>query len=225
MSKGIIVVSAPRSGSTLLQRILMSSPRISFSGETYGLLDDLYKTYCKSCEFKKKRKILPPDLDKRIELSKHPAWINMTDDGEWKRSFYYLLRGWSGYNPKIHDFWGWKEVRLVKDGDTGVLDWLTSISDDLTIVILKRDFGDVLKSMLAKGDSWYGDYGKNDAKLESALRKQYNALSRFSENSFKNTYTIHYEDILRDDFHEYIFETVGIPVSHEAWKKEIKRKI
>jgi hypothetical protein len=164
-------------------------------------------------------------LCKMVKKNIEQAWMENADsESEWKKHTSLLLEKWSGANSLLHDFWGWKEIRMGKKGSFDLLNWIQDIFPNAKIIILRRDFGDVLKSALKLQDL-FKDYGQNVAQIEMSFRKQENTLSSYANNGKRNVYQIFYDDILKDSFPDYFFQLTGIPMSQEGWSEQVAIKL
>lgn len=139
----IFILGFPRSGTTLLQRILNSYEDVLIWGEHVGFLRDVASAYFRvwrNQDFFKSTVSLDQALQDPGSLTPWPAWMNWIAQDDWKalyRRFLESIFAPGGLPGKR--FWGWKEVHYSGAGEDRTLPFLAEIYPDARYVFLVRD--------------------------------------------------------------------------------------
>ncbi len=183
----VVVVTYGRSGSTLLQGILSSTPGVMIRGENGGLLLDLYRLHTTATGHRDRLARpapLPPE---------HPWWgIDGYRDATAFRSFRTLmletvLRPEPGARTV-----GFKEIDWIREDMPGalrgVLAFTRNVFPGVRFVLNTRNLDDVARS------KWWA--GKPDALVRlRAMEQEYvDALAVFGDD----VYRVHYDDYVAD---------------------------
>jgi len=150
----IFILGLPRSGTTLLQRILNSYDDVLIWGEHHGFLGPVAKAYYWVLEGRpwdtSSHLMAQPRVDWRsLSADKtntsYQLWMNWFRGEEWKESFerfmdtLFLPQGLPGKR-----FWGFKEVSY--DGDGRVIEFLKTLYPNAIFVFVIRNGFNVLAS-------------------------------------------------------------------------------
>lgn len=230
MRAPVVMLGSGRCGSTLLQRILNTSPEITIWGEHGGFLKGVanaYATLVKS-EFVKNNLQNSYKLHRQLvgefnDSGKSINWANPFNQEQIKNSFRSLLLEMftSGLNPdRVH--WGFKEI-LYGDQDRVVDMWDELFPDTLYIFSVREPYS-VIKSMLiawhrhkVAGADWAGlePIAVNCAQRWASTNGGIIQWARRLEN---RSLLIRYEDLIREKEEpvERLFEFIGVPVPERA---------
>jgi hypothetical protein len=195
-----------RSGSTLLQRILVTDPRLLLWGEPLGemaLLSGIADMVSRLSTFPSIRDLSRPNLPLPASLA--TSWIATLypPGSDFRRALQSLLTGWLGEPAYQRGFqrWGFKEVRLGAV-EMMLLHWLYPKAK---FVLLSRSPYDCYRSLSHSG--WHHVYHKRpDIRVDSAagIARHWNrlALSWSELPPDFPAFRIKYEDLIggRMDF-------------------------
>ncbi len=183
----VVVVTYGRSGSTLLQGILSSTPGVMIRGENGGLLLDLYRLHTTATGHRDRLARptpLPPE---------HPWWgIDGYRDATAFRAFRTLmletvLRPEPGARTV-----GFKEIDWIREDMPGalpgVLAFTRNVFPGVRFVLNTRNLDDVARS------KWWA--GRPDAldRLRAMEQEYVDALAVFGDD----VYRVHYDDYVAD---------------------------
>ena len=157
-----------RSGSTLLQRILVTDPNVLLWGEPLGemaMLSEMANTLARLSTFPQLKELCA--ADEAIFSSLPMSWIATLypPSEDFRRSFQSLLTRWLAEPARQRGFrrWGFKEVRLGASEAT-VLHWLYPKAK---FVLLSRNPYDCYRSLADSG--WHHLYYRRpDIRIDSA---------------------------------------------------------
>jgi hypothetical protein len=221
----VFLFSPPRSGSTLVMRMLMNSPRVCFGGETETVL---WKTK-DITEVRNKIEKKNPSAFKGIDtvlrdVNSHPAWVQSGTEKSVNEGARKMLEGWAGANENDHDFWGWKEISIGYKGSTGMFEWIERVMPDAKMIFLFRNQIKTLSSLLAKR-TWFDWYGKCPSSMERTLATQTQTLLRYSRKSRnENAHIIYHEDVIKEEFPKKFLAQTGIEIPQSVWQEQVNIK-
>jgi hypothetical protein len=138
----IFIFGFPRSGTTLLQRILNSYEDVLIWGEHVFFLKDVANAYFRvwrNPDFFKGTVQLDRVLEDPSSLTRWQAWMNWVGEDDWKRLYRQFLesvfvpRGLPGKR-----FWGWKEVHYTGNADDRTLPFLAETFPEARYVFIVR---------------------------------------------------------------------------------------
>jgi hypothetical protein len=212
MERPVFVLSSGRCGSTLLQRLLNSNPRLAIAGEHGGFLRSLSASYFTAIRLEVlqknvfARKNSRKTFAKKIRASdKMVAWENFFTHEDFAEAYRNFIRSLFCFDPALR--WGFKEIGYgVKDE---VVEMLRALFPEARFIFLLRHPLDVVVSKATafprprklaqaalKGDdaaaeryrSLLNDYAANWGRLYSHLLE----LAETDPFSF----TLGYEDLV-----------------------------
>jgi hypothetical protein len=138
----IFVFGFPRSGTTLLQRVLNSYQDVLIWGEHVAFLRDVANAYFRvwrNPDFFKSTTALNELLRDTKPLTHWQGWLNWIGEEEWKHLYRQFLE--SIFVPRglpDKQFWGWKEVHYTARKDEQTLPFLAQIYPEAKYVFLVR---------------------------------------------------------------------------------------
>ena len=138
----IFIFGFPRSGTTLLQRLLNSYPDILIWGEHVAFLKDVANAYFQvwqNPDFFKSPTPLSEVLKETKPLTEWQGWLNWVAEEEWKQLYRQFLESIfvPGGLPGKR-FWGWKEVHYMGSNEEQTLPFLANIYPEAKYVFLVR---------------------------------------------------------------------------------------
>jgi hypothetical protein len=148
--QAIFVFGFPRSGTTLLQRVLNSYQDVLIWGEHASFLKDVANGYFRvwrNPDFFKSTTPLDEMLRDTKPLTHWQGWLNWIGEEEWRRLYRQFLdsifvpRGLPGKR-----FWGWKEVHYTAGKDEQTLPFLAATYPEAKYVFLVRSGFNTLAS-------------------------------------------------------------------------------
>lgn len=156
MSSPIFVLSAGRSGSTLVQRLLNSYPDVLISGEHRGFLKDVANGYFRLIEGRQGATEVfsatgiggPEQLQQLKDPTQWQAWMNFFNAGDVRETYRQFVRRFFRHPHQADgESWGFKEIRY--GGDDRVIEFLSQLFPDAIFVFLSRHGFDTLSSQLS----------------------------------------------------------------------------
>jgi len=209
-----------RSGSTLLQRILVTDPNVLMWGEPLGemaLFSEMAKMLSRLSTFPQLKELCA--ADEAIFSSLSTSWIATLypPSEDFRRSFQSLLTRWLAEPARQRGFprWGFKEVRLGASEAT-LLHWLYPKAK---FVLLSRNPYDCYRSLADSG--WHHLYHRRpDIRIDSAagMARHWNQIvMSWSElpASFP-AFRIKYEDLIGGGYDFRMLESwLGIKIRED----------
>ena len=153
-TKPIFLLGTGRCGSTLVQRILNSSPEVLILGEHNGFLISLAEAYFSLTSTPNVRKwIFDPgfDTNEMIAAARDPkffsAWLNSFTIKRVRYNFRRMIAGvLADEIDLVHVRWGFKEIRYGENDR--VLPMLLELYPEASYIFIFRNVMDTIKSML-----------------------------------------------------------------------------
>ena len=208
----LFLISTPRSGSTLLQRIINTSDQVRLSGESDGFISNLAKTWSKI-----NKHVASNGLNNTWDIvtsdtKKFPAWWQAPGLEQQCAILKDFIQ--SFYQNRAGLRWGFKEVRLCKNAEDGVLelDFLKSLFPNADFIFLTRPIQQIQKSMIKRPDWW-------TTEEICSVSTQNPTITSFGEkySSFLNFTDLSDFAKLRD-----FLNNKGVKISEGAYDKAIK---
>ncbi len=209
-----------RSGSTLLQRILVTDPSVLLWGEPLGemaLISEMARMLARLSTFPQLKELCA--ADETIFSSLPTSWIATLypPSEDFRRSFQSLLTRWLGEPARQRGFgrWGFKEVRLGAS-EAILLHWLYPKGK---FVLLSRNPYDCYRSLADSG--WHHlYYSRPNIRIDSAagLARHWNhiALSWSELPTSFPAFRVKYEDLIGGGFDFRKLESwLGIEIREE----------
>lgn len=143
-----------RSGTTLLQRLLNTYGDVLIWGEHVGFLRDVANAYYRiwrNPDYFASTQPLQTILADTRSLTHWQAWMNWTDEHEWRRLYREFLQ--SVFVPRGlpgKRFWGWKEVHYTAANDDRTVPFLAELYPDALFVFVVRNGFNNLASFSAQ---------------------------------------------------------------------------
>jgi hypothetical protein len=195
--KHLFIVTYGRSGSTLLQGILNSTPGVLIRGENRGItykLHEFHKVATQTAAEKgdfARRPVNPffgiRDYPRDVALQRMRALVEDT-----------LLRPEPGTRLV-----GFKEIRWYHADLDDYVDFLCALFPDARFVVNTRNLADVAKSY------WWGERDDPEAELADIERRILAVGERLGP---RRAFRVHYDDFVADPTSlRALFEWVGIP--------------
>jgi Sulfotransferase family len=215
----VFLISLPRSGSSLLMRILDRGKDTVFGGETRDLLLRVHAMHAFREEFKLRCPISITPLKETKEKKLFQAFLLRGESEAWDESIRGVLKAWAGCQPTTR-FWGWKEVHIGRyDEGIRALEWLMQLLPSIKFIYLQRDQNEVLRSMNERPKWWKDTHGEGAAMVK-LVGQQRDKLHEFSAAHPEHVWTVDYEQLTDITFCPELEMNTGICVSEEDWQKE-----
>ncbi len=190
MSAPIFLLSAGRSGSTLVQRLLNSYEDITLWGEHRGFLKELSDSYFRLMEAPAGANAVfaetsvsalrsSADLLPRKNPANWQAWTNLVSEDDARTVFRDHVRRFF-HHPVMGEnhHWGFKEIRY--GADDRVIEFLARLFPDAIFVFLARHGLDTLSSQFTafhQGGRWLRTFpSPEQVKVSTAWSRQYHNL-------------------------------------------------
>jgi hypothetical protein len=149
MERPVFVLSSGRCGSTLLQRLLNSNPRLAIAGEHGGFLRSLSASYFYATRLEAVKKNIFARKQSRKTFAKNirssdkmVAWENFFTEEDFKESYRNFVRSLFCFDPALR--WGFKEIGYgVRDE---VAEMLRALFPEAYFIYLLRHPLDVVVS-------------------------------------------------------------------------------
>lgn len=217
----VVLVSATRSGSTLLQRMLNTHPQLTVWGEHVGVIKHLRAIRDDIVKFNRiidrgfeHRQHLQGALDDVDELSEHiNPFSSTTIEGRLADITVDLFA--SDLPPDVR--WGFKEVRY--DGED--LEFFLSMFPDARFLLLAREPADQISSFLRAPWRRKPDLATEPGReqLRAAVdrvsanwTRQYASLREFAERNPANSIIVRYDQLSSPNLDiSPVFEWLGLP--------------
>ena len=154
MSDPIVILGTGRCGSTLVQRLLNSSPKVLILGEHNGFLKEIAEAYFVLISSENVNKwVYGPGFDneKMLAAARDPeyfsAWLNSFTRDRVKRHFGRLITDFLTEGLQLQELkWGFKEIRYGQNDR--VLPMLSQLYPRASYIFVVRNVHDTIKSML-----------------------------------------------------------------------------
>lgn len=226
----VVMLGSGRCGSTLLQRILNSSPEITVWGEHGGFLKGIANAYATLAKNEFVRKNLENSYSLHNQLvgefndsGKSINWVNPFNQETVRDSFRTLLMDLfaSGLNAqKVH--WGFKEILYGKQDR--VVEMWDDLFPDTRYVFSIREPYSVIKSMLIAWhrhrvlrDDWIGleTVAVNCAQRWASAG---NGMLQWLALVNGRSLLVRYEDLIerKEESVETLFDFIGVPMPEKA---------
>lgn len=210
----IFIVTYGRTGSTLLQNLLMTIPGCTVRGENFNMLEPLFKVVGRARQAKftwGKNPTTPQDPWFGADLISPPALRRALVDA----FVHHAL-----CPPKEARWFGFKEIRYDAFGDQfpEVLDFIRAMFKNATIVFNTRNVADVSAS------AWWKDWEpKKVANLVSTMDKRFADYAAAHPDCCFQT---RYEDFsVNPEALRPLFDRLGEPFDPAAVRKVLDRRL
>ena len=224
-----VIFSTPRSGSTLLMRMLNGMEGVVCNGERRDFLWSLKGLYDHRAALEAKSAHSFEDLDAVVARGEFPSHHNGSTAEGWARACEDALRAWcGGFGEAGAKAWGMKEVHVGKIGGQylfQVCDWLQGMIPGVRFIFLTREIEAALLSMLGNAKWWIPSYAPCAAGCERALRTQTAAMRDYAALYPSACVELGYADLLEYGKVREKLEGVGILLDEGAWDKAVSVKI
>lgn len=177
----IFIIGQPRSGTTLIQRVLNQADGVCISGEHMGLLKGLLKQSRDALTHKDVDFFFPPIpyrdcIDLYRYRLKDPKYFSASANGiarSWINGalmdFILAIAHPSRKEGAMNDRWGFKEVKYgFEDGDA-VFRMLTMFWPKAKFILITRNPLDQITSAISRG-WWSDDVGEMEARWETQAK-------------------------------------------------------
>lgn len=159
MPTPLFILSSPRSGSTLLQRVLNTYDDVLICGEHGGFLKNMATAWFRLLDDKsiggyvfplnaKNPAVSRDDLRKRTDPAQWQAWLNFFSREEARQHFRQLVESFFRH-PMMGEehVWGFKEVRYGGRADR-TIEFLADLFPEAIFVFLSRSVYDNIASQI-----------------------------------------------------------------------------
>lgn len=224
-----VIFSTPRSGSTLLMRMLNGLDGVACNGERRDFLWSLKGLYEHRAGLEAKSAHSFEELDAVVARGEFPSHHNGSTAEGWAAACEATLRAWcGGEGERGAKAWGMKEVHIGKAGGQylfQICDWLQGMIPGVRFIFLTRELEKALVSVLGNAKWWIPSYASCAAGCERALKTQQAAMRDYAALYPSACVELGYEDLL--DFMKVREKLgmVGICIDEAAWEKAVAVKI
>lgn len=186
----IFVLGLPRSGTTLLQRVLNADPDVLIQGEQSGAFDLIaksYRAYCKDLHARHSQGLSVGDVAAKLRTNSWIANLSTWDNEALKRMFHCMLlsignpTGWGAR-------WGFKEVLFSDNVPEMIFDFYPKAK----IILTTRNVTGFVQSMKCKG--WITTTRQTVEHWNWRMK----FIEDISHNHPGRTFAMRYEDIGRE---------------------------
>lgn len=207
-SSPVITFALPRSGSTLLIRLLnrcknSANQPISYNGECDAISDFIHM-------FQKVESQDDWGVKSKKELEEDKEFLSHYHAQKTDLALAYLRDFWRNYcEGEANHSWGWKMVNygIFPHNFSWLNNQIIKVWPDVKFIILLRDKESVLKSMKTTDFDW--DLGHNMTNQKRIVRQNISYQNLLNEHSSR-CFLLKYEDILN-------YETFSKFLSHFDW--------
>ena len=224
-----VIFGTPRSGSTLLIRMLNKMDGIACNGERRDFLWCLKGLYDHRSALESRSPHSFEDLDTVVERNEFPSHHNKSTKDGWSIACENTLRAWCGGEGESGSkAWGMKEVHVGKIGGQylfQICDWLQGMVSGIKFIFLTRELEATLISMMKNPKWWIPAYASCAAGCERAIKTQKSAMSDYAALYPSSCIELDYKDLLNFETLQKKLKEVNIELSEEAWKQTINVKI
>lgn len=218
----VFVFSAPRSGSTLVMRILNQTPGVGFSGETRGFFWKLQKMHAERDNLLQQFPGADDPLDRQLGQGAFPAWLQNSTEAGWTDAIRGLARAWAGGGERA---WGWKEVTEGRHGHGFELyQWIHRIMPDALLVFLLRPVEEIMPSMMGRRGDFIPIFADCPAGCERKVREQHRSFREYAEENPEGCRMLDYREVL-EDFPGWSREHLGLEIPEEVWRKQLEIRV
>lgn len=145
----IFILGLPRSGTTLVQRVLNADPDVLIQGEQSGAFDlvaKAYRAYCKDLPARHFRGMPPAEVAENLRTNSWIGNLSTWDIVSLRRMFHCMLM--SIGNPTDREArWGFKEVLFTDNVPEMIFDFYPKAK----IILTTRNVAGFVQSMKYKG--------------------------------------------------------------------------
>lgn len=206
----IFIVTYGRSGSTLLQNLLMSIPHCVIRGENHNLMETLWQTA--------RRARLMHDQFASIGASKTSPWFgaDLVQPDQFAAELVDLFVSHVLAPPPDARWFGFKEIRYDAFGDRleEVLDFIASRFKYPVFVFNTRDAEQVARS------SWWRDWNSED--VRRLVEQQDQRFARYCRMHPQNCFLAKYEDYTADPLAlQGLFDLMGEPLPKAGLRQQL----
>jgi hypothetical protein len=190
----LFVLGAPRSGTTLLQRLLNSYPDVVIWGEHAGFLEGLARAFFQGWDAQQLFE------GERVRPGSDPArtwqgWMNGFDREAWKRAFRGLVEAlWLSPAAEGVRVWGFKEIRYLQGPGDRSLDLLRLLYPDAMYAFIVRDPFNALASLRKYPGGWAARGGLRE--LCDAWRSRYEGYRTLHASGAVRSFWIVFEELI-----------------------------
>lgn len=186
----LFVLGLPRSGTTLLQRMLNADPDVLIQGEQSGAFDLVsksYRAYCKDLHARHSQGLSVDDVAAMLRTNTWIANLSTWDIENLRRLFHRMLLAIG--NPTARDVrWGFKEVLFTDNVPEMIFDFYPKAK----IILTTRSATGFLMSMNCKG------WSTTARQTVEHWNWRMKFIEDISRNYPSNTFAMRYEDIGRE---------------------------
>lgn len=223
----VMIFATPRSGSTLLIRLLNRIDGWSIAGEKLGLLRAVKATH----DLRSALEARSPHAFNSLFQQEHdghfPSHHAPSSKAEWDAAARDMLMAWA--NGGSSRYWGMKEVHLAKHGfkyGISVWTWLMEIMPDVKFILLSRNVDDTEVSMGRNLKWWVPSYGSCIGACRRQVRQQTEAFDEFATLYPNNTLRLQYEQLLDyKTFNGLLEKFVGESIDKDRFDTVLKLKL
>jgi hypothetical protein len=233
LDRPVFLVGSGRCGSTLLQRLLNSSPEFLIWGEHSAILSHLAAAWAAANghDLAARLKESPDDWASREARLRDPerwiAWDNGINE-EGVRTLFrdFVMNFFAGPGLKPVR-WGFKEPRYGWTGDL-TLPFLHALFPEARTIVLIRNPLDTIRSMLL---AWYSDERSSTAEIDAQIFKLAEIWTRLYGNLFlfhhqfpAATMLLRYEDLMLPECRPGLTDFLGAGTPLD-WEGILQRKL
>ena len=224
VERPIFVFSAPRSGSTLLMRILAGVPGVKFGGEAADFWWRL-----KGMEAFREdwlREFPGAEEDPAVVAARggFPGhyWPGAAEG--WRRAVRDLAKARVGASPGCVA-WGWKETGIGKlGGGEELFRWIHTVFPEAHLVFLLRDVEKVLVSMAGRLSWFIPQFAGCMGEAERLVKVQQASFAAYAAEEPGRTSLLDY-DTLVGEFPEWARAELGLEVPEDVFRRELALRV
>lgn len=197
MTQPVFLLGAPRSGTTLVQRLLNSYPDTLIWGEHAGFLQGIATAFFNGWESSSLFTERVPSVESDPATT-WQAWMNGVSRSEWLTAYrQFLGMLWQPPASRSVRVWGFKEIRYHRSPDDRTLELLDILYPDALYVFIVRNPYNVIASLRKYPGGWAT---RSDlmATCESWLFR-YGLYHDWRVRYPERTFWVVYEDLLRGE--------------------------
>jgi hypothetical protein len=196
----IFILGAPRTGTTLAQRLLNSYDDVLVWGEHAGILEDVAHAFFRAWDHPTLFRDATP-LDSLLADSKPreswQAWMSWSTRDDWLRAFrdfvesLFVPQGLPGKR-----WWGFKEIRYMATSDDRTLEFLHTLYPDALFVFIVRNLLNAIASVTRIPEGAHSLAALERTCASWACR--YRAYRAWHTSKRSRSFWIVYEDMLEE---------------------------
>ncbi|PIR48397.1 hypothetical protein COU80_04585 [Candidatus Peregrinibacteria bacterium CG10_big_fil_rev_8_21_14_0_10_55_24] len=196
----LFVIGPPRSGTTLVQRLLNSYDDILIWGEHEGVLSFIADAFFCGMESKNFLKPCQPSEQMQNKIATHawPAWLTWLDESQWDDCFRQFLSSlFSPMDFQDKRIWGFKEIRYGSNKKDRALDLLHALyPHSIFVFVVRSSFNTLASSRIAFPTNCSDEQLlKNKCK---EWQQHVETLLQWYRNPQYHSYLIKYEDLIEE---------------------------